>query len=507
MLFNDNQNDMRTRNYFVYAAAALLLGVAVSSCESDPASRPAELTVDTDTVSVAQAGGEVTVSLTATRDWDAEVSYVEGDSRDWLDVTPVSGTASNNPYTITLNVDKNEASDRAALVTFRNGGLTGKVYVSQEGAYEDYTTIEEFLAAPVPSSDSEAVWYQLRGTVISIEKTDYGNFWIKDPTGILYVYGLTDGQMEHNDQSFSSLELEIGDVLTFMSRRAEYNGQPQAGGSTWPAYYVSHIDKEDAPESDVLVSDQVNGWMELPAVDAADDEAYVSYTVEMDGELRRNYSMLYDASERVALWVAYPLCQDYIGSSGRTDAWNFDPKIPDVYEPVIPRSWQEVNGYDRGHQIPSGSRTVSDDVNEQTFYFANMTVQNSELNQGVWMQLENLEREWSQDCDTLYVVTGPVLDLNADGQKDYTQDNAGNSVVIPEAFFKVLLSYDAANDTYHSIAFLYENRAYSHSRPEREDMRTVSEIESITGCTFFSNLPAGIAASVKSESDPEIWGL
>ena len=347
----------------------------------------------------------------------------------------------------------------------------------------------------------------MRGTIFLIESgngEEYGNFWIKDATGILYVYGLTSAKVDKNDKSFSQLGLETGDVVMFRTLRSEHYDRAEAGGSI-PAYYVSHTDAQDAPESDVLVSDPVYGWMELPEVEATDDQVYVSYYTEVDGEPARNYSMLYDASERVALWVAYPLCDGYTAVGGRTDYWSFDPKIPDIYEPVLAESWGSGTGYDRGHQIPSASRSATEEMNRQTFYFANMTAQNSEFNQGIWATLEEMVRDWAADCDTLYVVTGPVLDADGDGEIRHIEDNAGNPVAVPEAYFKALLSWNAAADEYRAAAFYFENREYTYSRPREADMLSVADLEKLTGLSFFPALPDEIEAEVKGTLDYQAW--
>ena len=99
-------------------------------------------------------------------------------------------------------------------------------------------TIAEFLAA----AESSEVWYQLTGTIISIDNTTYGNITIKDETGEVYVYGLTAAQVSSNDKSFSTLGLGVNDVVTLIGTRAAYNSTPQVGG---PAYYVSHVDNPD----------------------------------------------------------------------------------------------------------------------------------------------------------------------------------------------------------------------------------------------------------------------
>ena len=246
-----------------------------------------------------------------------------------------------------------------------------------------------------------------------------------------------------------------------------------------------------------------SGWMELPAVEDEEGRAFIYHTAEVDGQQKRNYSMLYDAAGRIALWVAYPLCGDYIGS-GRTDAWGYDPKIPDEYEPLLNHGWPE-RGFDRGHQIPSGSRNANTAMNRQTFYYTNMTAQVSRFNQGLWANLENRVRGFVSVCDTLYVVTGPIFDSGE--PERWTEDNAGNPVAVPDGYFKAVLSYNISTSTYYSVAFVYDNEEYSRSNPTASDMCSVSEVEEMTGFTFFNNLPRSIASSVKAQCEPDRWGL
>ena len=62
----------------------------------------------------------------------------------------------------------------------------------------------------------------------------FGNFYINDGTGSLYIYGLltADGQT----QQFRTMGIDEGDTLTLKAVYAEYNSNPQAAN----AIYVSH---------------------------------------------------------------------------------------------------------------------------------------------------------------------------------------------------------------------------------------------------------------------------
>ena len=100
-------------------------------------------------------------------------------------------------------------------------------------------TVAEFLAAPVGEQ-----FYELTGTISNITSTEYGNLYLKDDTGLVYIYGLTKTAVDKNDKSFASLGLKEGDILTLAAKRGEYNGNQQGVG----AYYISHKVGEAKPE-------------------------------------------------------------------------------------------------------------------------------------------------------------------------------------------------------------------------------------------------------------------
>lgn len=203
----------------------------------------------------------------------------------------------------------------------------------------------------------------------------------------------------------------------------------------------------------------------------------------MDGKEFRNYSLYYDAGNRLSRWVAYPLNTKLNGSGSRNDQFEaVDPKIPYQYQPYTAKGWG-VSGYDRGHQIPAADRYWTD-AHRATFYPTNMTVQKSELNQRIWADLESKVRSWAGMCDTLYVVTGCVPG------PEFITDRGGNQVNVPSAYYKALLRYDASSTIakYMGVAFWFENREYSDAAIKDQAM-TVDELESRLGMDFFVNLP------------------
>lgn len=98
-------------------------------------------------------------------------------------------------------------------------------------------TVAEFLAAEV----NETILYELTGTITEIVETRYGNLYIEDETGSVYIYGVR-ASADAGNQSFGDIEgLNVNDVLTVRGFRGEYNGNPQMV----KGYYVSHVDGEE----------------------------------------------------------------------------------------------------------------------------------------------------------------------------------------------------------------------------------------------------------------------
>ena len=272
-------------------------------------------------------------------------------------------------------------------------------------------------------------------------------------------------------------------------------------------------------------------WAEQPEYQEGSALVYKTYyTTIASGRRARNYSICYDTDKLVPHWVAYPLHNCYIGNSGRTNEWSFDDAVYTftngsyvkkyVYtDPIIPQSEQqniEAGGYqgngDRGHMLPSASRTYDYNTNAQTFYATNMMPQYSSFNQGVWASLEDDVRGW-RCADTLYVVTGTLFEAGS-----YKFTARGRTITSPSHAFKLVLRTKSGNsgksianitsaDELQCIGFLFENNATGASTSIRDAAVSVAEIEKRSGFSFFRNIAPAIAEEVKVQKNLSDWGL
>ena len=274
--------------------------------------------------------------------------------------------------------------------------------------------------------------------------------------------------------------------------------------------YAGEYRPDDTPDNeDPVQTGNVDltktGWMELPSMDNP-DLGYFTHSFKMDGKKYRNYSFGWSQKDRVALWVAYPLCKLYTnGSAGRTNAWALDPLLGDLSAAPF---GGYAGSYARGHQLPSADRQCCDEANAQTFYGTNMTPQLNEHNEGIWSALESKVRNIANGSDTTYVVTGVIVSASSKKEKD----SYDNNVTIPDAYFKVLLRYSKSSTLgqWNAAAFYLEHRKYSENLGKQHSM-SVDELEEMTGIDFFVNLPAkvGEAQAAKIEAavpaDVALW--
>lgn len=260
-------------------------------------------------------------------------------------------------------------------------------------------------------------------------------------------------------------------------------------------------------------------WPELPACYNDSELEYVSHggiTVGVRNN-QRNYTLCFDSSKRAALWVAYPLHKNYTVnvSGGRTDEWAYDPELPMNVQPNLYKSYS--GRYDRGHQLPSADRLCSYEANAATFYYSNMTPQQSDFNQGLWAGLENKVR--GEMCsDTLFVVTGCRFDGTRHSSIGAsTTDRSGNACPIPTHYYKLLLRTEKGNtgkkiseikdaSELRAIAIYIQHHNSGSSNALQNDwFISVNELEQITGFDFFPMLDDSIEEQVEEQCVRSKW--
>lgn len=273
--------------------------------------------------------------------------------------------------------------------------------------------------------------------------------------------------------------------------------------------------------------DYGRSWGEQPEYRPDDAYIYKTYYATFvsnqffPGGKLRNYSVCYDVDRHISHWVAYPIFKKVYETPvlSRVNDFNYDPNDQ---LPVIPTRDQQyigtggngrgygARGYDRGHMLPQASRYNNYEPNRMTYYDTNMMPQNSTLNQNIWASLEGKVRGWGglQTYDTLYVVTGAAF------KSTKTIDNANGPIAVPSHCWKVLLRQRGNQnrqisqfkaDELKAIGFVFTNDDAGAATSIESAVRSVKEIEELTGFKFFRNLDPAVADAVKSQKNLADW--
>ena len=273
--------------------------------------------------------------------------------------------------------------------------------------------------------------------------------------------------------------------------------------------------------------DYDRSWGEQPEYRSDDAYIYKTYYATFvsnqffPGGKLRNYSVCYDVDRHISHWVAYPIFKKVYETPvlSRVNDFNYEPNDQ---LPVIPtRDQQYIGtggngrgygawGYDRGHMLPQASRYNNYEPNRMTYYGTNMMPQNSTLNQNIWASLEGKVRGWGglQTYDTLYVVTGAAF------KSTKTIDNANGPIAVPSHCWKVLLRQRGNQnrqisqfkaDELKAIGFVFTNDDAGAATSIESAVRSVKEIEELTGFKFFRNLDPAVADAVKSQKNLADW--
>lgn len=134
----------------------------------------------------------------------------------WIKSFTASGSGDGS---IDITFDANTSYDNARTATFKVIGETTNfdITLTQDHLYNIIdVTVAEFKEAEVGDQ-----LYRLTGKVRSIANSKYGNIYLEDGTGYVYVYTLFEND-EKVAQSFKNLGLKEGDIVTIVGPRDEF---------------------------------------------------------------------------------------------------------------------------------------------------------------------------------------------------------------------------------------------------------------------------------------------
>ena len=150
-----------------------------------------------------------------------------------------------------------------------------------------------------------------------------------------------------------------------------------------------------------------------------------------------------------------------------------------------------------------GGIKLADEVNEQTFYYTNMSPQRNKFNTGIWLTLEGQVQSWGRSCtssDTLYVVKGGTIDKE-DQIRGYISNDL--SKPIPKYYYMALLF--KKGDSFKAIAFWMEHTDSPKSTKLVDYALSIDELEEKTGIDFFPSLNDNLENALEATYSTKAW--
>ena len=193
-----------------YIFASIVATLALVSCEKEADHYLKEVQVSSSYVSLSTGvGANTSITVNATDSW-----YISVDEKtaEWLTVSPTMGGAGET--TVTFSAPAGEG--RNAEVLLNCAGKTQRINVIQGVIVVSNATCAEVLGGPDDKT------YRVTGVVTSIVNTTYGNWYLNDGTGEVYIYGTLDSKGA--TKNFLSWGLEVGDEITVEGPKTTYNG-------------------------------------------------------------------------------------------------------------------------------------------------------------------------------------------------------------------------------------------------------------------------------------------
>ncbi|MGN1265116.1 MAG: BACON domain-containing protein [Muribaculaceae bacterium] len=213
---------------YILPAFIAMFAALVSCSDEDEIKLLDEVRVSSSYVALSQLGGENTITVNAVGDWS-----IDGESvPEWLTISPMNG--SKGETTVTFSAA--EAIDgRTAEIKLNCGKSSQRINVIQGLAVIGDATCAEVIAGP------ESKTYRVTGVVTAIANTTYGNFYLNDGTGEIYIYGTVDASGSYNWAKFG---IEVGDEVTVQGPKTVYGSVVELVDATFISVSKSLIKVE-----------------------------------------------------------------------------------------------------------------------------------------------------------------------------------------------------------------------------------------------------------------------
>ena len=189
----------------------MALAMLTSCSDDDVVTYPGDIRVSSSYMALPVDGGSTSIDVYCNQKWEVDTVGAFPKKEPWFDYS-VSSSDKGQVLTITADATLDGRSTTIKLVT--EGGTTQYVNVMQGLSTVSTATCAEVIAGP----DSKT--YQVKGTCTAIANTTYGNWYLNDGTGEIYIYGTLD--KDGKEKNFLSLGLEVGHEVAVQGPKTTY---------------------------------------------------------------------------------------------------------------------------------------------------------------------------------------------------------------------------------------------------------------------------------------------
>lgn len=231
------------------------------------------------------------------------------------------------------------------------------------------------------------------------------------------------------------------------------------------------------------------------------------------------FALSYNSKTGTPNWVSWRLVKEDTGTTARPQPGPFHPDttLPPSLFQVLPKHYLRA-GFDRGHMCPNADRDKSKENATATFVMTNMVPQSPELNRESWAKLEAHCRELADKGKELYIVAGPagkggwgLIEKREKGKKVerttvFRSTLADGKITVPAMCWKVVLAIDpgpgepSTRVTKDSMLFAVIMHNDQAPKKWEDHVAPVTEVEKLTGFSFFSKAPADVLDELTAAS-------
>ena len=251
-------------------------------------------------------------------------------------------------------------------------------------------------------------------------------------------------------------------------------------------------------QADAIIDASLQMQLGNPSNATADTNNHNHYLIQRTVE-----ALDYSDNLGEPVWASWDLTAGDVGSAPRSSSYYTDTNLPPNFYRVTDNDYNGVGAinFNRGHLCPSEDRTDNTNDNKLVFFMSNIMPQSALNNQGVWENLESDCRTFASAGNELLIICGPSgFGTNKiPSGKAYIGSNVWKIAVIVPTNSGIALS--RLSVTNRVIAVSIPNVTNGLSSSWQTYLTSPRQIEQDTGFTFFSAVPANIAAVFRAKVD------